>query len=171
MPRPSGGSLSCHVDRQGVSVRLLLRFELDHERYAVSSELVREVQRAALPAALPNAPPIVQGLLNVRGELVPLVDLRAKLRLPERPLRATDHLVICRVHERTLCFAVDRAIDILEIESDRVIAMETVASAGRRMSDHVARLADGLMLIPDLAALLDADAELLLDRALTAAGR
>jgi hypothetical protein len=39
------------------------------------------------------------------------------------------------------------------------------------MSDHVARLADGLMLIPDLAALLDADAELLLDRALTATGR
>ena len=40
-----------------------------------------------------------------------------------------------------------------------------------RQTDHIARLADGLMLIPDLAALLDADAELLLDRALTAAGR
>jgi purine-binding chemotaxis protein CheW len=168
MPRPSGGSLSCYVDLRGLSVLLLLRFELDHERYAVRSDAVREVQRAALPAALPNAPPIVRGLLNVRGELVPLVDLRARLRLPERPLRATDHLVICRVGGRTLGFAVDRAIDFIEIESERVTATDTVVSAGRRLSDRIARLPDGLLLIPDLAALLDADAELLLDRALAA---
>jgi purine-binding chemotaxis protein CheW len=129
---------------------------------------VREVQRAALPAALPGAPAIVSGLLNVRGELVPVVDLRARLRLPARPLRASDHLVFCRIRDRTLCFAVDRAIDLVEIDPDRVGTTENVVGGGRRMADHVARLADGLMVIPNLTALLDADAELLLDRALSA---
>jgi purine-binding chemotaxis protein CheW len=150
------------------SAHTLLRFALDHETYAVRADLVREIQRAVLPVALPDGPPIVSGLLNVRGELVPLVDLRAKLRLPPRPLRASDHLVVCRVRQRTLSFAVDRAIDLVEIGSDRLTAADTVVRGGRRMADEIARLPDGLMIIPDLAALLDADAELLLDRALAA---
>jgi purine-binding chemotaxis protein CheW len=150
------------------AIETLLRFQLDHETYAIRAHLVREVQRAALPAALPGAPAIVSGLLNVRGELVPVVDLRARLRLPARPLRASDHLVFCRIRDRTLCFAVDRAIDLVEIDPDRVGTTENVVGGGRRMADHVARLADGLMVIPNLTALLDADAELLLDRALSA---
>ena len=43
-----------------VSAQTLLSFELDQERYGVSADLVREVQRAVLPVALPNAPPVVQ---------------------------------------------------------------------------------------------------------------
>jgi chemotaxis signal transduction protein len=125
-----------------VSAQTLLSFELDQERYGVSADLVREVQRAVLPAALPNAPPMVRGLLNVRGELIPLIDLRATLRLPARPLRASDQVVICSIGKRTLCFAVDRAIELTEMRSDLVI--------------------------PDLTALFDADAELQLDRAITA---
>jgi chemotaxis signal transduction protein len=78
----------------------------------------------------------------VRGELIPLMDLRAVLRLPARPIRASDELVICRLGRRTLCFAVDRVIELTEMRSELVI--------------------------PDLAALLDADAELQLERALTA---
>ena len=132
-----------HQRRDGVvSAQTLLSFELDQERYGVGADLVLEVQRAVLPVALPNAPPVVRGLLNLRGELIPLVDLRATLGLPARALRASDQLVICRVGKRTLCFAVDRAIELTEMRSDVVI--------------------------PDLAALLDANAELQLDRALSA---
>lgn len=146
---------SCHQDTESplfphvhqrrdevVSAQTVLRFELDQQSYGVGADLVREVQRAALPAALPNAPPVVHGLVNVRGELIPLIDLRTALGLPARPLRASDQLVICRVGERTLCFAVDRAIDLIATPSDLVI--------------------------PDLTALLDPDADLQLDRALTA---
>lgn len=129
-----------------MSAQTVLRFELDQQRYGVTADLVREVQRAALPVALPGAPPVVRGLLNVRGELIPLIDLRAALRLPARPLRAGDHVVFCRIGTRTLCFGVDRAIDLIEMDADRATAL----------------------VMPDLAALLDPDAELQLDRALTA---
>lgn len=128
-----------HVHRRHdevVSAQTLLRFELDHEPYAVHADLVREIQRAALPVAVRDGPPLVRGLVNVRGELVPLMDLRAMLRLPARPLRASDQLVICRIGQRTLCFAVDRAIDVIASES----------SAGA---------ADGVRVISDLAALLE----------------
>ena len=128
-----------HVPRRRdevVSAQALLRFELDHEHWAVQADLVTEIQRAALPVATRDRPRLVRGLVNVRGEMVPLMDLRATLRLPARPLRASDQLVICRIGERTLCFAVDRAIDLIEIEAE-------------------GGAADGLRVIPDLAALLE----------------
>lgn len=126
-----------HQRRDGVvSAQTLLRFELDHEDWAVQADLVTEIQRAALPVAMRDGPRLVRGLVNVRGEMVPLVDLRATLRLPARPLRASDQLVICRIGQRTLCFAVDRAIDLIQIEPE---------------PDR----AGGVRVIPDLAALLE----------------
>lgn len=126
-----------HRRRDGVvSAQTLLRFELDHEHWAVQADLVTEIQRAALPVAMRDGPRLVRGLVNVRGEMVPLMDLRATLRLPARPLRASDQLVICRIGQRTLCFAVDRTIDLIEIEPEPDAA-------------------GGLRVIPDLAALLE----------------
>ena len=119
-----------------MSAQTLLLFELDHEHWAVHADLVTEIQRAALPVAMRDGPPLVRGLVNVRGEMVPLMDLRATLRLPARALRASDQLVICRIGQRTLCFAVDRAIDLIEIGSN-------------------AGVTDGVRVIPDLAALLE----------------
>src|SRR5687767_4061653 len=75
-----------------VSAQTLLRFELDHEHWAVQADLVTEIQRAALPVAVREGPRLMRGLVNVRGELVPLMDLRATLRLPPRPLRASDQI-------------------------------------------------------------------------------
>jgi chemotaxis signal transduction protein len=133
--RPQFGRVHQRRD-EVVSAQTLLRFELDHEHWAVQADLVMEIQRAALPVAMRDGPRLVRGLVNVRGEMVPLVDLRATLRLPARPLRASDQLVICRIGQRTLCFAVDRAIDLIEIEAEPGAA-------------------DRLRVIPDLAALLE----------------
>jgi len=60
----------------------VLTFALAGERCAIAAEDVREVLRAALPARLPKAPDVVAGVLNVRGELVPLLDIRGRFGLP-----------------------------------------------------------------------------------------
>ena len=132
--RPLFGGVHPRRD-EVVSAQTLLRFELDHEQYAVQADFVREIQRAALPVAFQDGPPPLRGLVNVRGELVPLMDLRSTLRLPARPLRASDQLVICRIGQRTLCFVVDRTIDLIESEPE-------------------AGAAAGLHVIRDLAVLL-----------------
>ena len=71
-------------------------FELNEHRYALPLTDVREV--LALPAIvpLPKAPTIVEGVVNIRGVVVPVMDIRARFRLPARPPHPADHLLVAR---------------------------------------------------------------------------
>ncbi|HZP97454.1 MAG TPA: chemotaxis protein CheW [Candidatus Limnocylindria bacterium] len=143
----------------------LLVFELAGERCALPAADVREVLRAVLPARLPNAPEIVAGVLDVRGELVPLVDVRRRFGLPPRALAADDHIVIARVAHRAVAFAVERAEDVVRIPSIDVRDIADVAMGTQHVAG-VAHLDDGLLVIHDLRAFLSADEVLGIDRAL-----
>ena len=57
----------------------LLIFEQSGQKYAVRSAVVREVLRAFSAVTLPKAPPLVEGILNVRGEIIPLLNMRRRL--------------------------------------------------------------------------------------------
>lgn len=146
-------------------LRELLVVTLDGDSFALSVEDVREVLRAAQPMALPNAPAIVEGVLNVRGELVPLLSIRSRLGRPPRELRAADYIVVARASGRVVAFAVDAVVELRRIAASDI----TVAAAVVRGTSHVegvARLPDGAMVIHDLGALLDADELFVLARAL-----
>ena len=70
--------------------REVLLFTLEAQRYALPAADVRELVRAARLTPLPRAPDVVEGLLNLRGELLPVLDLRRRFRLPQ--WRWVDHL-------------------------------------------------------------------------------
>lgn len=146
----------------------VLTFALAGERCALAAEDVREVVRAALPARLPKAPDIIAGVLDLRGELVPLLDLRRRFGLPPRPLAPDDHIVVALVAGRAVAFAVERALELAWVPAGAVRAPAAV-SPGIEHVAGIARLADGLLLIYDLRAFLAADEVLALDRALAQA--
>lgn len=131
----------------------VLRFELDGRGHAIPLERVREVVRAAAVTPLPGAPPVVEGVLNVRGSVVPVLDVRRRFGYPERPLRPDDHLVVAVARQRAVILRADTATGILEVEDDRIEAAPRFA-AGRELVAGVAKLEDGLVLIHDLDAFL-----------------
>lgn len=144
---------------------VLLTFALEGGRYALPLEHVREVVRAALPARLPKAPEIVEGVLDLHGELVPLLDVRRRFGLLARPLDPSQHLVVASIAGRALAFAVDEALDVVRVADEAV----TAAAATVTGTEHVAgiaRLPDGLVVIYDLRAFLSADETLGLDEAM-----
>ena len=149
-----------------VELRELLVVTLDADSFAISVEDVREVLRAAQPTALANAPAIVEGVLNVRGELVPLLSIRSRLGRRPREMRAADYIVVARASGRVIAFAVDSVVELRRIPAGDI----TEAAAVMPGTSHVkgvARLPDGAMVIHDLAALLDADELFRLERALS----
>ena len=154
--------------RSNVSDVPALVFILAGERYALPADDVRGVVRAALPARLPKAPPIVEGVLNVRGDLVPLLDVRRRFGLPPRPISPTDHIIVASAGERVVAFTVEHALDIVRIAAAEIHAA-TEISAGTEHVAGIARLPDGLLVIYDLRAFLSADEALGLDRSLAAA--
>jgi purine-binding chemotaxis protein CheW len=145
-----------------VELRELLVVTLDADSFAISVEDVREVLRAAQPTALANAPAIVEGVLNVRGELVPLLSIRSRLGRRPREMRAADYIVVARASGRVIAFAVDSVVELR-----RIPAGDITEAAGTSHVKGVARLPDGAMVIHDLAALLDADELFGLERALS----
>jgi purine-binding chemotaxis protein CheW len=145
----------------------LLVFELDDARYALRLDTVREVARAVLITPLPDAPPVVEGVIDVRGSLVPVYDLRTRFGLPPRPLHPDDRLVIAWTGERVVAIRCDRTGWI-----ERAVPRRLEPASRTAASDDViagaAQLADGIVLIHDLATFLDDAARLTLDGALAA---
>jgi purine-binding chemotaxis protein CheW len=133
----------------------ILIFELGSMRFGLRSADVRELHRAVALVALPKAPPIVEGIINVRGRIVPVLDIRARFRLPARALSHTDHFILALAGERLIALRVDRALDVVRVDPQQLEGPEAAWKDVAYVAG-VAKLHDGLVLIHDLATFLDA---------------
>ena len=131
----------------------LLTFEVGARRFALHAGVVREVVRAVAIAALPKAPPIVEGIINFRGTLVPVLDIRQRFRLPPAPLAPEQHLIIATADSRLVALRVDRALDLVVVADDAIEPAARVAP-GTEYVAGIAKLTDGLLVIHDLETFL-----------------
>lgn len=145
----------------------LLVFELAAARHALPLECVREVARAVLITPLPDAPPVVEGIIDVRGDVVPVYDLRLRFGMPARRLSPDEWLVTAWTGERVVAFRADRADEIVTTGRAAIAGREAVPGGSAYMAG-VARLPDGIVLIDHLPAFLDAAERDSLDAALAA---
>ncbi|HEX8699978.1 MAG TPA: chemotaxis protein CheW [Myxococcaceae bacterium] len=148
--------------------REVLLFTLEGQRYALPSADVRELVRAARLTPLPHAPAVVEGLLNLRGELLPVLDLRRRFRLPPRPLSPMDHFIVARAGPRTVGLRVDRAEGLLSLEPGSWDETPGELPGVGYVAGAV-KLPDGLVLVHDLRTFLSEAEALALDTALAAA--
>jgi purine-binding chemotaxis protein CheW len=146
----------------------LVMFVLDDVAYALRLAAVERVARMASVTPLPKAPEIVMGIVNVRGRIIPVFDIRRRFRLPAREFAVTDQLVIVRTARRAAAVAADAVTGVREYSDEAVVKAEHVLP-GLEYVEGVAKLADGLVLIHDLDKFLSLEEEESLHRALPAA--
>lgn len=138
---------------------MFLAFAIGDQRFAIGVDDVQEIVRAVSLARLPDVPAIVEGLIDLRGSVIPVLDIRSRFRLPSRAVEPADHLVIARAKGRVVGIRVDRAIDVLTLGEHDIDEIGAVAPASHYVAG-VARLRNGLVLIHDLRTFLsDAEAE------------
>lgn len=131
----------------------LLVFTLENIRYALRLTAVERVVRAVDIIPLPKAPEIVLGVINFGGRVVPVLNIRARFRLPERELQVSDQLILARASGRELALVADAVGGVVERKEQQVIAAERILPA-LEFLEGVAKLEDGLILIHDLARFL-----------------
>jgi len=131
----------------------LLVFEVGGQRYGLPAADVRELLRAVTLTPLPRAPAIVEGVINVRGVLVPVLDIRGRFRLPPKPPEPSDHLIVARAGGRVVALRVDRAVELARLEPAAVERAEAVVP-GVAYVAQMAKLPDGLVLVHDLSTFL-----------------
>lgn len=145
------------ADQRQQAARDLLVFELAGVRFGLELTSVREIVRAVLVTPLPGTPAVIEGIIDVRGTVVPVYDLRARFGLPSKPLHPSEHLVVAWTGERVVAMRCDRADWLEHVEASRIETGDPVTRGGARI-EGVARVRDEIVLIHDLRTFLD-DAE------------
>lgn len=131
------------------SICRLVVFILDDQRYALPLDCVERVVPMVSVTPLPKAPAIVSGVVNVGGQIVPVITMRRRCRLPERDVALSDQLIVARTATRCLALVVDTVRDVLECPQQDVIPAETILAEMAYVAG-VVKLADGMLFIHDL---------------------
>jgi len=142
-------------------------FVLDEQRYALHLPAVDRVVHAVRVTPLINAPEIVLGVVNARGQIVPVIQVRRRLHLPEREVAPKDQLIFAHTARRAVALVVDRVAGIVECGEHDVIETQRILP-GADYVEGVIKLKDDLILLHDLDAFLSLDEVASLDNALEA---
>ncbi len=152
----------------GSETTQLLIFALGAERFALPAGDVREVVRAVAISRLPKAPPILEGVVNVRGAVVPVLDIRQRFGLPSRPVDPDQHLILAHAGPRLVALRVDRATELVSVDR-AAIESPSRSTPGAEYVAGIAKLPDGLLVIHELERFLSLDEAERLDAALAVA--
>lgn len=143
-------------------------FSLDEPRYALDLSTVERVVRAVEITPLPKAPEIVLGVINLKGQIIPVIDVRKRFRLPEREMSVDDRFIIAGTSRRLVALAADSVAGVRAIENREVVSAEEALPFAAYIQG-VAKVEGDLVLIYDLDQFLSLDEERMLDAALSEA--
>lgn len=127
----------------------VLAFYVANSCYGLPLSQVVEVVRAVEITPLPKAPPVIEGVINLRGSVVPVFDLRARFGLPSKPVSLSDRFVIARTRQRMVAIRADRAEELIYPEHGDVTEMQRILRTADLVTGIV-RHSSGLVLIHDL---------------------
>lgn len=140
-------------------------FSLDDLRYALHLSAVERVIHAVEITPLPKAPKIVLGLVNMRGEIIPVLDIRTRFNLPFREIDPKDHFIIATTSRRKVALSADSVEGVLEISGGEMSAAPDILPSLEYL-DGVVKLGDGMLFIHDLERFLSLEEETAMEEAL-----
>ncbi len=127
-------------------------FQLAGESYAVSISDVREIVRMQPITPVPSAPEHVQGVVNLRGQVIPVIHLAKRLGLPVQPETPATRIIVAQAGQDTIGMVVDSVVKVSHIPGDDIEVPEALAREGASLAYIVgiAKMEDGLITLIDL---------------------
>jgi purine-binding chemotaxis protein CheW len=148
------------IDKQNQGVKRLLQlvtFGLGGEEYAVDILKVQEINRIREITGIPNAPYHVEGIINLRGRVIPVINLRKKFGLPDRENNDLARIMIMDTRGFTVGIIVDYVSEVLRISSDIVEPAPAMASGntGEDFIRGIAKMDNRLVILVDMDSIVD----------------
>jgi purine-binding chemotaxis protein CheW len=146
--------------RDGVTqdVKQLISFTIGAEEYGLDLLRVKEVIRMRQITWLPKAPSCVKGIINLRGDVIPIVDLRDRFGLESIENTATTRVIVVEVEARLVGVVVDSASQVVRVPADQFDPPPPMAgkTAGRFITG-VGKMDEKLIIMIDVDRILSAD--------------
>lgn len=131
----------------GEEIKVIV-FALAHEEYGVEVDKVRTIERMQPMTRVPKTPVFVKGVINLRGVVVPVIDLRGRFGLPESEFTDNTRIIIVNVKEMEVGLIVDAANDVIDVDSDRIEnPPEVVGGIKAKYLRGIARAGDERLLV------------------------
>ena len=138
--------------RPSLAEEQFLTFKLCGQEYGISALKVQEIKGWEKVTPIPNSPTYIRGVLNLRGLIVPVIDLRLRFNLEEIGYTPVTAIVVVNISERLAGLVVDSVSDVIEVSEDqRCVAPDFEGHKDREFISGLAQI-DGKLLI-----LLDVD--------------
>jgi purine-binding chemotaxis protein CheW len=138
----------------------LVGFVIGDEMFAVDILTVQEIIRDATITAIPDAPDFLEGVINLRGSIIPVIDLRKRLKLVQPALLDPDvWIIILTVEGRVTGFIVDRVTKVLNVPAESIKPPPDIVVSGLRSQyiRGVCKLEQRLLILLDFSRILMVD--------------
>jgi len=147
------------MEKTAISSDMLqfVTFNLGGQKYAIDILKVQEINNLKDITPIPNSPSYMEGAINLRGKVIPVINLRRRLHLEPLPMSQLTKIIIIDIKGLILGMVVDSVSDVLRIPADVVEAAPPVATGSIRseLIRGIAKLADMLVILLDLDELMD----------------
>jgi purine-binding chemotaxis protein CheW len=132
-----------------------LTFALGSEEYGVDILKVKEIRGYDAVTRLPDAPDYIKGVINLRGTIVPVVDMRLKFRLERADYTALTVMIVLNVADRVVGMVVDSVSDVVRLSDDQVRAVPEIgATIDRQFLTGIGTLDERMLILLDIECLM-----------------
>jgi len=132
-----------------------LTFYIDRECYALKLLHIVEIIRLLNITPVPDMDDFVKGIINLRGKIIPVMDVRLRFNLPEISYNDRTCIIIGKIDDIEMGFLVDRVSDVVEISQDQIEDTPRVNNDGRQMFVlGIGKIGDEIKIILDINRLL-----------------
>lgn len=133
----------------------LVTFKIADEEFGVDILKVQEIIRMMPITKVPNAPPFVEGVINLRGKVIPVIDMRKRFGMPSSTHDSQTRIKVMDLQGQVVGFVVDAVSEVLRIKESTVEPPPpVVAGVGSEYMRGVGKLQDRLLILLDLDKLL-----------------
>jgi purine-binding chemotaxis protein CheW len=130
-------------------------FKLDNEEYGIDILRVKEIKEMMNITRIPKASHFVRGVINLRGEVIPIVDLRKKFNLPSGKDTESTRIVIVTIDDITVGLVIDSSSEVLEMSRDLIEeAPSSVGNIDQGSISGIGKVNNRLIILLDVAKIL-----------------
>ncbi|WP_169083060.1 chemotaxis protein CheW [Paenibacillus sp. PL91] len=123
-------------------------FALGNEEYGIEVDKVRTIERLSPITRVPKTASFIKGVINLRGVVVPVIDLRGRFNLSETTATENSRIIVVAVADIEVGFIVDSANDVIDIDTDTIdLPPEIVGGIKAKYLRGIAKLGEGRLLI------------------------
>ena len=135
----------------------LVLFNLGDDEYGVNILDVQEIIKPQEVTKVPDSPEFMEGIINLRGTIVPIIDLKSRVRLGDTDITDDTRFIILNTDGQTIGFIVDSVKEILRLEEDTLKEVPDITRINKEYIDSVVEREGKLVIVFDLKKVLSVE--------------